>query len=99
MAFFDLYKCPCSGKIVKTAFCPHCGTKTPSKTEAFNYEGMHLEERAGSFAVKTNEFRAPKKGEYYLSGAVPFAYKAPNDLSTKYRIMKIKIGERVYANN
>lgn len=34
----------------------------------------------------TGEFRAPKRGEYYLSGAVIQAYRAPNDLSTEYWI-------------
>lgn len=32
-------------------------------------------------AVSTGEFRAPKKGEWYLSGGPVEAYKAPNDLS------------------
>jgi len=89
MSIFDMYKCKCNGRIVTTNYCPNCGAKSPSKTEAFNYEGMNRIGEAGSFAAKTNEFRAPKKGEYYLSGAVPFAYKAPNDLSDKFRIMKI----------
>jgi hypothetical protein len=35
------------------------------------------------------EFRCPKKGEWYLSGAIPVAYQAPNDLTTEYHIMKI----------
>jgi|SRR5579871_773067 hypothetical protein len=34
----------------------------------------------------TGEYRAPKRGEYYLSGAVITAYIAPNDLSTEYWI-------------
>jgi hypothetical protein len=37
---------------------------------------------------KSNEFREPKKGEWYLSGAVVEAYRAPNDLSGKYWIAK-----------
>ena len=32
------------------------------------------------------EFRPPKRGEYYLSGAIVEAYRAPNDLSTPYWI-------------
>ena len=40
-------------------------------------------------AVLTGEFRSPKKGEWYLSGAIPTAYKAPNDLSTEFRICKL----------
>ena len=34
----------------------------------------------------TGEFRPPRKGEYYLSGAIIIAYLAPNDLSTPYWI-------------
>lgn len=40
-------------------------------------------------AIKTGEFRNPKKGEWYLSGAIPEAYKAPNDLSSPYHILKL----------
>jgi hypothetical protein len=42
---------------------------------------------------RTGEFRAPRKGEYYLSGAIPCAYRAQNDLSTDYHIMR-PIAER-----
>lgn len=34
----------------------------------------------------TGEFRPPRKGEWYLSGAIVQAWKAPNDLSTPYWI-------------
>lgn len=43
----------------------------------------------GLLATKTNEFRYPKAGEYYLSGAKPMAYQAPNDLTTNYWIAKV----------
>lgn len=33
-------------------------------------------------------FRAPKKGEWYLSGAIVEAYKAPNDLTIEYMIVE-----------
>lgn len=33
--------------------------------------------------------RPPLKGEYYLSGAIITAYKAPNDLSEAYHIARI----------
>lgn len=38
------------------------------------------------FFRATGEFRAPRKGEFYLSGAIVEAYPAPNDLSTAYWI-------------
>lgn len=38
------------------------------------------------FWVPTGEFRTPKKGERYISGAIPVAYLAPNDLRTEYHI-------------
>lgn len=40
------------------------------------------------FFVKSGEFREPRKGEYYLSGAIPCAYVAPNDLTMKFHIAK-----------
>ena len=33
--------------------------------------------------------RSPKKGEWFLSGAVIGAYKAPNDLTQEYHIANI----------
>lgn len=36
----------------------------------------------------SGEFRQPKKGEHYLSGAIPEVYKAPNDLGMEFQIMK-----------
>ena len=39
-------------------------------------------------AVRTGEKRCPMAGEYYLSGAIPCAYKALNNLSTEYHIVK-----------
>ena len=33
-------------------------------------------------------FRFPKRGEYFLSGAIVAAYRAPNDISTKYHIVR-----------
>jgi hypothetical protein len=45
-------------------------------------------------AMPTGEFREPKKGEWYLSGAIVEAYKARNDLTTKYWIAKrVKVEE------
>lgn len=41
-------------------------------------------------------FRAPKKGEWYLSGAIVAAYRAPNDLTTEYHIVeKIARAKRI----
>lgn len=35
------------------------------------------------------EFRCPKKGEWYLSGAIPGAYRALSDLTGPYYICKL----------
>lgn len=43
----------------------------------------------GAYAINTGVKRQPKKGEYYLSGATPMAYRAPNDLGTSYLIAEI----------
>jgi len=36
------------------------------------------------------EYRRPKKGEWYLSGAIPKGYQAPNDLSQEYLVINLK---------
>ena len=44
----------------------------------------------GTFrAVSTGEKRPPRKGEWYLSGAIVTAYRAPNDLSTTFHIARL----------
>lgn len=42
-------------------------------------------------AVSTDDHRPPRKGEWYLSGATPLAWRAPNDLPvpTPYRILRL----------
>ena len=40
-------------------------------------------------AVKSGEFRPPKRDEWYLSGAIPEGYKAKNNLSTPFHILKL----------
>ncbi len=40
-------------------------------------------------AVLTGERRSPRKGEWYLSGAIPEAYYASADLKTEYYICRI----------
>lgn len=36
----------------------------------------------------SGEKRTPRKGEWYLSGAIPEAYQAPNDISQVYHLLK-----------
>jgi hypothetical protein len=43
--------------------------------------------KTGQF-VRAGEYREPRKGEWYLSGAIPQAYCASNDLSTSYYILR-----------
>lgn len=37
---------------------------------------------------KTGEFRPPRGGEYFLSGAIPQVYEALAELTTSYYIMR-----------
>lgn len=57
-------------------------------------QGNHRDGEKYVAAIRTTAFRAPRKGEWYLSGALPMAYKAPNDLSQKFRIMRLVAVER-----
>jgi hypothetical protein len=40
----------------------------------------------GVMAINSGQFRCPKKGEWFLSGAEALAYKSPNDLNQEYFI-------------
>lgn len=40
-------------------------------------------------AQPTGEFRPPRKNEWYISGAIPEVYQAPNDLSTAFHIARL----------
>lgn len=40
-------------------------------------------------AIRTGGFRIPKKDEWYLSGAIPEAHRAPNTLSSAYHILRL----------
>ncbi|RLC88675.1 MAG: hypothetical protein DRJ03_02020 [Chloroflexi bacterium] len=64
---------------------------TPTKEEL---ERCGLRGRSALFlkrylrAKLTGEFRPPRKGEWFLSGAIPEAYRAPNDLDGAYHIAR-----------
>ena len=54
-------------------------------------DNIHFDgERVARFAYEVVGYREPKKGEYFLSGAIPEAYYAPNDLSTEYLVVRKK---------
>lgn len=44
---------------------------------------------SGLVAVKSGEKRPPRRGEWYLSGAIPEAYKAPNDFRQSSHILTL----------
>ena len=39
------------------------------------------------FGTVTGEYREPRQGEWYVSGAIPECYRAPHNLRTKYHIV------------
>jgi hypothetical protein len=49
------------------------------------FEGLEVNAK---WTWETLGYRAPKKGEYYLSGAIPMAYRALNDLSSEYFVVR-----------
>lgn len=52
-------------------------------------DGLRPKQHKSLAAVRTGEFRAPRRGEWYLSGAIPEAWQAPNDLSQSYHIVRL----------
>lgn len=49
---------------------------------------------ASKYSYEVLGYREPRKGEWYLSGAVVEAYKAPNDLPYKYTVVKPLVEHR-----
>jgi hypothetical protein len=53
---------------------------SPSNSGALSRPGLRRWTRVG--------YREPKQGEFYVSGAIPAAYRAPNDLPSKYLVVR-----------
>ena len=46
---------------------------------------------AAIVAISSGEKRPPRAGEWYLSGAIVEAYRAPNDLAAAYHIARLVV--------
>lgn len=53
------------------------------------FASLGLDNHKNLKARWTGEKRPPRRGEYFLSGAVIEAYKAENDLTTPYHIAEL----------
>lgn len=56
--------------------------------EVVKFERITLDSYFKHYFYEVVGYRKPKKGEWFLSGAVLYAYKAPNDLNTCYLVAK-----------
>lgn len=67
--------------------------KGMSVTDAFSLARRHPIQPGPKIetiqAVRAGRFAPPKKGEWYLSGAIVAAYHAPNDLSAPYHLARL----------
>lgn len=59
------------------------GFPAMSVDEKMKLERLHVR------AVPTGEKRCPRKGEWYLSGAIVCAYRAHGDYSSQYHIARL----------
>ena len=60
-----------------------------------DFHPLKLEYPRGLKARWIREFRTPKKGEWYLSGAIIEAYQAKRDMHSPFYIAQILIVESV----
>lgn len=65
------------------------------------YHGEEPYPRAGIQSrtryVKTGEKRPPLRGEFYLSGALPTVWRAPNDLGDSFHIMRVATRDETHC--
>lgn len=75
--------------MLKKDFYPLSDWPTPAEYKALGVKDNL--QRKDVKAVPTGEFREPKAGEWFLSGAIIEAYRhnGPATLSTKYHIAKL----------
>jgi hypothetical protein len=70
--------------------------RTPSERRFTNKERQILRKfstnniigRRKLVSYKKLGFRAPKSGEFYISGAIPQLYETVNDLTTKFMVVE-----------
>ena len=65
---------------------PHVWRKGTVVTKVYKVYG-HSWSNAPLYFVRTGEARPPKKGEWYLSGAIPQAYEATHDMEDDWFIV------------
>lgn len=56
-----------------------------TQRKIIKFEGKSL---ASKWTYESRGFGKPKKGDYYLSGAIVEAWRAPNDLDTVFEIVE-----------
>ena len=57
---------------------------------------FHSENMMGKLrGISTGEFRPPKQGEWYISGAIPEVYHAKNNLLTPFHIARLVKVEQI----
>jgi hypothetical protein len=54
-----------------------------------NYEDLKTGKTVKVGAIKTGEKRPPKAGEWYISGAIPEAYRQPHDSTISMQIARL----------
>lgn len=52
-----------------------------------------LNDSSPNVVITTGEYRKPKAGEWYISGAIPAGYRANCDLNYEYHIAKLTTKE------
>lgn len=67
-------------------YFPLADSPTPDDLSA-----LGLPDKVGVRAMATGEKRVPRKGEWYLSGAIIEAYRAANDLSCDFYIARLVV--------
>lgn len=69
--------------------CPHCGQPITRMQNTAYRVSLSAGKGLYAWAVKTGEYRNPRKGELYLSGAIPEVYLALNNLGSPFHIMQL----------
>ena len=67
-----------------------CADRVPLADDLIAYSHGNV----SHMAVLTGEYRPPRAGEWYVSGAIPEAYRMPNDGTMPHHIARLIVVRR-----
>ena len=81
-------------RLAETPTSAECDALNIERKIVFSWTSSDMRAGRKMRAVRVGAFRAPRAGEWYLSGSSPAAWRAPNDLTHEFHILRLVVVNR-----